>query len=400
VSPHQRARVTFGSGSRTVIASLALLLLVPAAASLFTDHAARSDWEKRPLTDWQSVVDADGLKARFARLEDYIDDHIGFALALNRVYRRAQFHVFGDSPVANIDLAEDGFLFLNSHARDNPHAVFRKLCQPDPHWAMETRVQLQDIARFAAERGIRTTLAVIPSKTLLYADRLPATVPAELRLACREKNPLHTVAGALAAEPPDGLFRVYFPFGELAAMRDREAFFPPGNFHANSMINHEFTRGLLQHLGIEPGDGYSRGARLGEIQSDLKMLGFPRRVRAWEYRYPHYRLRHQRGQPEWVRDYYARAHDFSLYTAARPASQRRAVVFSNSIGAFLAQHLAPGFAELYHVNLNHLAPEEARGFIAAVLDRVRPTDLLFLFHDSGLPSRPLQYLATGLSARP
>ena len=82
MSIHQPAKVAFGPGSRAGIATVAVLLLVPAIAALFTDHEARSNWEKRPLASWHSVVTADGMKSRFARLEDYINDHIGFALTL------------------------------------------------------------------------------------------------------------------------------------------------------------------------------------------------------------------------------------------------------------------------------------------------------------------------------
>ena len=400
MSIHQPAKVAFGPGSRAGIATVAVLLLVPAIAALFTDHEARSNWEKRPLTSWHSVVTAGGMKSRFARLEDYINDHIGFALTLNRFYRQTQFYLFGDSPVANVNVGKDGFLFVNSHSPDKPYIAIERLCEPNKVRTDRVRADMTAVAKFAAERNISTTLAVIPSKLLLYSDRLPATVPRELRKACRDLNPWNTVAGVLASEPASGPYKVYYPFDKMVTMRDREAFYPPGNFHANSMINHEFSRGLLSQLGIDLGDNYPSRPRLGQINSDLTMLGFGRRISAWKYGYKKNRLKWRRQQPEWIRDYYTNARDFKRYTAENPLSPRRALVLSNSFGAYIVGHLAPGFSELYHININHLKAGEANLFLTTVLDRVRPNDLLYIVHDAGLPSTPFTELAKSLKKVP
>lgn len=128
------------------------------------------------------------------------------------------------------------------------------------------------------------------------------------------------------------------------------------------------------------------------------MLGFRRRVKAWTYNYAPYQVKRKRSHPRWIKEYYAAAKGFNLYTTGRPASERRAVVLSNSFGTFVAGHLAPGFSELYHVNLNHLTPAEAGPFLAAVLDRTKATDLIYLVHDAGLPSEALKRMATGVES--
>ena len=81
-------------------------------------------------------------------------------------------------------------------------------------------------------------------------------------------------------------------------------------------------------------------------------------------------------------------------------SQRRALVLSNSFGVYVTRHLAPGFSELYHVNINHLTAEEAGPFLTTIVDEVRPTDLLYIVHDAGLPSTPFTALAKSLKEAP
>jgi hypothetical protein len=76
-----------------------------------------------------------------------------------------------------------------------------------------------------------------------------------------------------------------------------------------------------------------------------------------------------------------------------PASGRSALLLSNSFGAFVAPHLAPGFKSLTHVNLNALQEAEAEVFLQQLMERVKPDDVIVLFHDGGIPSVPLLMLA-------
>lgn len=47
-------------------------------------------------------------------------------------------------------------------------------------------------------------------------------------------------------------------------------------------------------------------------------------------------------------------------------------------------HLAPAFAELYHVNINHLQESELSSFGTDYIDRLKPTDIIFILHDEEL----------------
>lgn len=389
-------RVRFTTGSRRGLVLIAILLLVPAVASFFSNHEARSRWEKRSLTSWQSVMEAPSIRQTFARLDDYLDDHMGFALTLNRWYRKMQFYWFSDSPVANVDVAAEGFLFFNSHSTKRPHSLMGALCRTRPRLAERFSQEFTALADAFQADGVRSVLAIVPSKVMLYPERLPATVPQETRQNCISIDPLSTVPATAVAELSSQGYEAFYPILEMKALRDEEAFYPPANFHASSKINHVFARKLLGHIGIDPGEKYSAGARLRTVRGDLTTMGFAYTVEAWRYPYAAYQISRDREWAGWVLEHYARARDYALYGAASPASERRALLLSNSFGAFFAPHLAPGFREVLHVNLNHLQEHEAAGFLSAVVEKFRPTDLIYLVQDSGIPNAPLRLLAQGL----
>ncbi|MFK8041444.1 hypothetical protein, partial [Congregibacter sp.] len=292
--------VGFGSRTRLAIAAVALVFLLPAVAGFFTDHKARQNWEKRELAAFPDVRQAESAKTFFPELESFVNDHIGFAMSLNKTYRMLQFYLFGDSPVANVDVGEDGFVFFNAHSAARPHAALRKSCIARMPQVKSVELAMEQFGSSVRRRGASISYALVPSKPLLYPDRLPRTVPAPVRRACTSLDPMLSTAGLLKSRSEGKDYLIHFPVEELLELRDEPAFYPPGNFHSASMINHVFAKGLLRSLGIEPGDSYSKGARLGEIGADMRVMGFTRRVEAWRYPYADYGVKVSRAKPEWV----------------------------------------------------------------------------------------------------
>ncbi|EAQ97355.1 hypothetical protein [Congregibacter litoralis] len=388
----------FGARARLAIAAVALVFLLPSLGGFFADHQARQNWEKRELADFPDVKGAESAKAFFTGLEAFIDDHVGFAMSLNKFYRMLQFYLFKDSPIANVDIGDDGFVFFNAHSATRPYAALRKLCLPKMPQVRASETAMEGFAATVRRYGANTSYAIVPSKPLLYPDELPRTVPAPVRRACLSLDPLDSVGGQLRTRSAGKGYRVHFPIEALLALRDQPAFYPPGNFHSASMINHEFAGRLLRTLGIEPGDAYGQGASLGVISADMRSMGFTRRVEAWIYPYASYGVRVARGEPAWVKRFYSRARDFGQYRAANPASPRSALLLSNSFGAFVAPHLAPGFKTLTHINLNALQRQEADAFLKEVMMRVKPDEVIVLVHDGGIPNSALDMLAAAEQA--
>lgn len=380
------------AGPKLMIVLLALGLFLPAFAGFFTNHKARQNWEKRELAALPNVLQASSSKVFFTELEAFIDDHMGFATPLNQAYRKLQFYVFGDSPVANVSVGDEGFVFLNSHSVSRPHTAISKLCLRNASQISKTAKAMDTFASIIDRQGATMTYAVVPSKPLLYPDRLPYTTPARFREACLSIDPLQSAAGQLRERAQGADYRVYFPFSELAAMRDEPAFYPPENFHSASRINHEFARGLLHELDIDVGRAYSKDAYLGVIRADMDLLGFRRDADAWIYPYADYETVFSHREPSWVVRHYPRARDFGTFVSANPASTRSALLLSNSFGKYVAPHLAPGFKSLHHINLNALRKTEAEAFLRQVLAQIQPDDVIYLVHDGGIPSAQLYML--------
>jgi hypothetical protein len=361
---------------------LAAILAIPAIATFSTDHLARSSWEKRPLAEFPLLSDH-REKSYFAELENFIDDHIGLALELNQAYRKLKFYVYRDSPLANIVVGDDGFVFLSSHDATSPYAIFESLCVEKTRLPLVRRIRfgVSSIALGVLTMDLRPSFAIFPSKPVLYPDKLPNSLPQKFRQACTGFASRPNLPGVLAKEWPD---YIYYPLAEFQTLKNQLAFYPPENFHANGKSAHEFARGFLATIDIEVGADFDAGRTKNMTEADLKVLGFTRQVEAWSYPYSSYGVVKDNQQPEWVKRYYPRATDFAHYKTQTPASQRVALVLSNSFGVFVAPHLAPGFEEIYHININHLAAENTQALLAAMLDKYAFTDVIFLMHDGSL----------------
>ncbi len=205
---------SYGPGAKRLTLFLIVALSLPLIASLWTDHKARLDWEKCPLASYSAIREASSITDFFKAIEAYINDHIGFARPLNQLYRKAQFYLLGDSPIANVSVGKDGFIFLNSFDATKPMAVLEKNCKPSPIFKRHALQHARQISDGLAHYGVPITFAVIPSKPFLYPEKLPDSVPKEIREACLSNSAEKTVAGHLRANSGTQ-FSMYYPAEEM-----------------------------------------------------------------------------------------------------------------------------------------------------------------------------------------
>lgn len=360
----------------------ALLLILPTLAGFYADHEARSSWEKRALAQWPKLPWDHEDENYFASLQSFIDDHIGFAVELNRFYRKLKFYIYRDNPIANIVVGNDRFVFLGSHNSTNPHAILEALCVEETR--LERQASIKEgvgvLAWSAAILELRSSFAIFPSKPVLYPESLPLTVPSALREACRGFSLRENFPAQLAASRPQ---HIYYPLTEFQRLKDEPHFYPPGNFHAQGRSAHAFARGFLAMLGILVGEQYDRGAQVVTEGADLQAMGFIYQQPVWHYPYKDFGVIRANEQPELVLRYYPLATDFAHFTTASPASDRTALVLTNSFGAFVAPHLAPGFREIFQVNINDLDPIQTLPLMRAMQNQHAITDVIYLVHDTG-----------------
>jgi hypothetical protein len=389
-------QVRFTAKSSLILLAVGFLLLTPSIAGFFTDHESRSRWEKRELAKLDQALLAERPKEIFSALDAFIDDHIGFARSMNKFYRQLQFYLFGDSPIPNVSVDGNGFVFVNAFSTNNPHLRFEKTCRPTPESVANARHNIERMFKATDSAELTLTYAVVPSKPLLYADRLPKTVPVAIRKSCRSLAREQSLAGQLASTFRHRPYQFHFPLAEMIKHRQEPAFYPPENFHANSLLNHLFADSLLRTMGIDPGPAFSEGAELQAIRADITMLGFKREALAWTYPYSSYQVDSQRRQPQWIRTYFKSARDFGLFETTKPASDRVALVLSNSFGKYLSPHIAPGFRKLHHISLNDIKLKEIQKGLSAVLARLKPSDLIILVHDGGVMEQKLMAVSEHL----
>ncbi|KAA9131374.1 hypothetical protein F3N42_08615 [Marinihelvus fidelis] len=393
-------RCTFRPAAMAGLLALAAILAIPLVVSAFTDHAGRSLAEQRTLAPLPMLQTGPGLAGYFDAWETFIDDHIGLAGPLNVLYRKGLFYVFRDSPVANVDRGDDGFIFLNSHFRDRPHGRYDYVCRPNTVIARNTAGVLKRIEQASRQAGIELTVATMPSKVLLYPDRIPASVPADIRQACAQLAAEDSLPEMTMAQLDTPGLRYVFPLQPIMERRDEPDFYPPGNFHANSQSSHVFARAVLEAMDIPPGQAFDSGAQPETISHDMHFLGFDRQVTVWRYPYAAFDVTEQLRQPAWVGELFPNVDQYRMYETARPASERVALVLSNSFGDYMSRDLAPGFRRLYQVNMNHMQPDEITAGVKQMIDRLQPNDLVLLAHDGGLPVIKLNRIAPALSNPP
>ncbi|MCP5055411.1 MAG: hypothetical protein GY937_01660 [bacterium] len=370
--------VRLSRAARAGLMGMVAVLSMPVITAPFSDGEERARMEKRELAAfpvWRGPLEAPNY---FAAVGDYLDDHVGFAFAANRLLRQVMFYGFGDDPVDDVRAGTQGFVYLNDG--------IEALCAPETEDARSDELagKIDRVFGWLEARGYRVSLGVAVTKPGLYPEHLPQKVSAGTRAAC-EAYAASPIRPRLEAgiEPSSG--RVFhYPFAEFMQRRNERAFFPKENFHWNGMSTHVFARGLLEKMGVPVSAEFGAGAQRIEARADLVMMGFFRRIEVWDFPYAAQGLDYHPRNPEVVREYYERARGFSTWNSTDPLSDRSALLLTDSFGKPLARHLAPGFKKLVHVNLNHLQPREWKGFFTSFLDQLEFSDVIFLSHDSGL----------------
>lgn len=375
-------------GARALILLIAVALSIPAIAMLWTDDAERSRWENRELVAFPRLLDASPEQPGFfVGLEDWLDDHFGFALVLNRIYRKLVFYVFADPPSPRVSLGRDGFVFLNSFHADQAFAVLSELCYLTERHAYpreDAAAWIRVLRRFQGP-GRRVVLAIAPTKPVVYPDRLPDSVPRAIRQACmgyRQDGPALTrLSGEAAALGLD----VVYPLERFVARRLDDNFYPRESFHFSGLSAHLFAGQLLHVVGIEPGKNWRKEIDAEKRHADLAaIIGFDREIRATGFDYSAFGVQARVMRPEFISACYPRVPEFGTFETRNPITEHSALILSDSFGVFTARHLAPAYRTLTWINISELQHADVTAFFGTCLKKIDAEHLFFVFHDGGV----------------
>jgi hypothetical protein len=375
----------YDAGARVLTVAFSLLLAIPAMVSWFTDHAARSRWENRPLVELPAPFAARKDTRFFDELDQYLNDHFGFALELNRLHRKLLFYVFRDSPSPDVSLGKDGYVFVTSF-KSEPFSVLETLCVHgmDAQVAAVSADAWAQILQHFARTHEHVALLIVPSKPTLYPEKFTLAVPRRYRERCAQYEQENSVSEAIVRSAQEGGSIAIYPYKEFLQQKYNGNFYPRENFHYAGKSAHWLGREALNRLGIAVNADYEENVLGATVTHDImNLLGFTRALEFTAYPYTAFQLRRQPRTPEYIRDYFERAQQFGVITSDNPLSQRTALVIGNSFTTFTADHLAPGYRSLIYIMTNDLRQEEYVRFFTELVPRIGADDLIFVYNDNG-----------------
>jgi hypothetical protein len=153
-----------------LVALLALGLSLPGLALVVTWSRTTTHFENRPTAPWPTALAA-GFTAAFERA---LADRFGGRDAMIRLHHRVKAVLFGVSPVRQVLLGRDGWLY---YAGDDGLAFDRVFRRNPPPTAAEASAIARGIAQridYLAVRGIRYVLVIVPDKYTVYPEHVPS----------------------------------------------------------------------------------------------------------------------------------------------------------------------------------------------------------------------------------
>jgi alginate O-acetyltransferase complex protein AlgJ len=197
---------------RIVVAVFVLALPVLALVKPFGGDL--TPWENRSLANWPSLFPLAEFRSRF---EHAFADRFPGRGALIRLHHAALVKVFHASPLSNVLIGRDGWLFWLG---EDGHSL-------DRHYRGTLPIQDSEIAATAAEltrrdhylasRGVAYLVVVVPEKFTIYPEHLPEWVmPSPARRPLARLGAMITAAGVNYVDLTDALWnakasaRVYY----------------------------------------------------------------------------------------------------------------------------------------------------------------------------------------------
>jgi hypothetical protein len=154
-----------------------LAIALPPLALIRTATRASTLFENRPPAAWPALATATASWTDFTRgFERAFADHFGGRNALIRVDHVVKAGVFGVSPVPNVMIGRDGWLFFLGEDGNSLKRHYRGV-EPFPDDLVHAVAQELAHRQTALNaRGIAYLVVVVPDKFTIYPDELPAWV--------------------------------------------------------------------------------------------------------------------------------------------------------------------------------------------------------------------------------
>lgn len=387
---------------RALLIGAATLLAVPVGVGLATvDADQRARALNRPLTPLPraGAVLSDPFGAA-RQLTEYAADRSLGLLGSARGLAAFRYEVLGDAGAANT-VRNGNLVFVADHdlfgARQN--RAIRQSCTDPGEGGLGARMIARG-ARLAEAAGAparKVGILIVPSKPVLYADRLPAAVPAALRARCARARVETGWAEAWRAEAAARGHVMAYPLAAFEAARDRPHFYPPENFHTEGAAAHLAAWSMLDRL--YPGEFPPGSVPFETVRGVADMRSVYLYDRAIALREPQYGARTPRRDPATearLRERYPNIRTFFAWRNRGAGTGRRALVIGNSFSQHVTPDLAVGFDETVLVFTNRLTPKGAAGIFRWLIPQWNPDAVIFVHHEAAHKGTGLSRLMAGL----
>jgi hypothetical protein len=376
------SQTTISRRARVLLVVISAILFIPIAAIPLQDKVSLEQFHTRSLAKWPSFDLLTDPARYFVDGKKWIADRIYPIIRASRLQNNFLFFVLHTAPQRRITLGRDGFIFVNGDTEQHLNNLFEASCvRPAiPKLVDDFKTSLQLMAQFARDRGVSIDIVLIPTLPTLYADFLPPSVPREYRIACRERTAGRSPL--LSIQAPSPLHYTY-PFLEMRAARDDDAFFPRANFHpiglSLKIARDAYLVGLGARGRVE--ETLERGTAPSEI---LFTYGITKNYPVYTIDNPHVRedpdaeIVTRKALLPMVKPLPI---DIHVYRNSRPLLAETALMISDSFGTAGSEVFAGAFGRLLHVGINNL-PQERLIELIDTVQAIAPVDrVIFLVNE-------------------
>ncbi|MEO0620799.1 MAG: hypothetical protein AAF183_01095 [Pseudomonadota bacterium] len=388
--------------TRALLVGAAVLLAAPVVAGIaLTDPEERTRKLNRPLAELPTLEDATsapwdalGTVARYAA-----DRSLG-VLSSALWLTTFRYEVLRDPGVDNT-VRNGSLVFLADHeiGGERIFRAIQKSCA-DPRADGLAERMMAEAARLAAASGAperKVGVLMVPTKPVLYADRLPPSVPAAYRQACMTARAETSWIDLWEQDAEAHGYAMTYPLHAFEADRDTPHFYPPENFHTSGAAAHVAAWSLLNRLypgEYEPG---APGYRLKTGKADMRSIYLRyRQIPLLEPKYGPKRPKRAPMEEAALKKQHPEIPRFQVWRSNEQKLGRRALVVGNSFSLHIGRHVAPAFDETVLVYTNGLKRPGAQRLFAEIIPDLDPGAVIFIHHDAGQKGFGLHRILWGI----
>lgn len=386
--------------AKILLLIVSMLTFAPSVGVFFADEALedRHGRNLNPPPTAKTLRQDPKSAIKTAKL--WFQDRVGFGILAGDLYRWVKYFVLSDSPVPNVGRNGDYFFMLSKDPRIEPNDPGRfqyvyDSCPPSEEWPDILRRQSaawEQIRTTLTDAGYKPGLLIIPTKKLVYPEKLPRDIPEHLRVACEAMTDPLAPASLAASENPD----VVFALNEFIERKDEPHFYPPENYHCNggsslrsAQVYFQQTRDDLPNLP---------DIQIKDWNADIgRVLGMQRVVKMQRMDYAALGVQKSVPLRKTVSEHVPRARNYQAYVRRNAETTTNGLVLSNSFGTTLGEPLALGFRRTFQINTNFFQREDLGDVFNDLLQDQRFSEIIFVIHEQAFHGLWLQHIADALN---